>query len=243
MRHLFLLLVVGQLTFTLDAQDTPVAVETELIRLRDSMRHADYQYRFERYAPQFRTLLEQSLSADWSCSYPFADLDSVLQIITSEDQQLRAFSWNPVLSGTWHNYQSLLQVRRGDRCHWQTYQSGDEQDTMDIFRDVYLQRIYDLPNQHYLLVGWGTHGSGHHRKTAELVRIVDGQLQTCPGAMAGLDLLVVKSARIHDSGLRYDPVTRRITHNVFYYDDETGFYTAKEEQRHLIFQNNAFVFE
>ncbi len=178
-------------------------------------------------APILEERLFEELKDSISFLNPFDSLGKYLQIETSEDKQLRVFSWDRRSGGTWHDMASYAQFKAEDGgVLVKKLYSGDEGGTGEP-TDVLIYEIHQLKlnkQVHYLLLAWGTHGGGQHHALARVYRIENKNFQLCENFFEGEKYLYVGANRGSKLELKYQAESGILSHFQYEFDDEIGFY-------------------
>jgi len=93
------------------------------------------------------------------------------------------------------------------------------------FTDAIIYEIHELiidDKFHFLTIGWGTHGSGHHHKIVQIFKIENGNFVNCKKCFDFNENLVVQAARIYKINVEYNSEKKEITHDEFVQNE--GFY-------------------
>ncbi len=198
--------------------------EVKLIDEFEAMYEGTVEERYDSLGPKFKTSMEQVLTQEVpSMDYPFDSLGKKMKIITSKDQKLRVFSWDELTGGTWHQLDAFAQyVDNHGNIHFRQLDT-DKEFTEGGHTDVIIYEIHQLLINglwHYLTLGWGTHGSGHHHAIVQIFRINGQQLIKCENCIDGNPELVVIGPRSEKLALFYDPENELIIHNTFVLNDD-----------------------
>ncbi len=174
---------------------------------------------------------------DSSYFYPFDSLKNYSNFKISADQKVRIISWDLVTGGTWHDYASIahydsLGVGRSLNLHEKNCYMTDCE-----YEDVSVYDLFDIEQNgktYYLTFGYGTHGSGHHHRTARIFFFDSGQFKQHKTFLNGKTALNIVSARRDNPDLYYDEVSKSIRHKEFDFDNDIGF--AKATGKILFFK-------
>lgn len=188
--------------------------------------------------------LVKTLQDSASFQYPFDSLSRYVKIRTSENGLLRTFSWDRRSGGTWHNMASYAQYKTDSgMVHCQKLDSGNEGKTGAptdvVIYDIHTLLIENEP--HYLLLGWGTHGSGKHHSLARVYKIEEDTLRQCDTIFEGQPDLAVYANRINKIELQYTPKTQTITYYHYEYDPDSGFFKREGSMEKWFLKNKVFL--
>jgi len=186
----------------------------------------DYDLKYQ-LAIRFKDHLAKTLGKSESWNVDFDQLSKKVKIVQSNDKQLRIFSWDDLTGGTWHALSVLAQfVTAQGEVKVKALSEGDEGMT-GAYTDVIISQIHEIEiggQLHYLTIGRGTHGSGHHHALAQIFIIINNQLKACKQCFATNDHLAVVAPRSSKINLMFHPVEMKLSHNEFTYNDETGLF-------------------
>ncbi|MEO1452077.1 MAG: hypothetical protein AAFV07_21270 [Bacteroidota bacterium] len=176
-----------------------------------------------------RDSLKQKLVAlldlDPNFKHRFDSLDQHIAVLQSPDQRLRICSWDEHSGGSMHDMATLAQFidEEGNPHYtWLDPEIVEEGQT-----DALYSRLYQLQDEAgqacYLLIGWGTYGSGHHHYSARLLRISGHTLTDVPAAFGDKDFLEVSAPRSMRVEMEFTPESQALTHREFVMNQEMGF--------------------
>lgn len=248
MKTLFILIcIVLGIQEILVAQSELSMEEKEQALIASRQAYLDTAFSYDAYSNQlaeaFRDSLLATIQRPESVGYPFNALQKVVGITVSEDRLLRTFSFNFRLGGSNHETVSYAQYVIGDRVEVLELSKQEESPT-GLFTDVGFYKCYNLTTskaRYYLLIGWGTHGGGHHHKLAYLMKHTSKGLEVVRESFNGEDFLVIEAPRTYKIFLQYDPFAQSITFPVFSFNEENGFYEPTNSTGKLIWEEKGFV--
>ncbi len=139
-------------------------------------------------------------------------LKSYLKVLKSKDKKLKLFSWDEYNGGTWHIYNSVYQYTGVDKMLAGSLVLDDIDSSQKpfLYTDIDYFKLYQPNNDHYLALGYGTHGQGHEFYTMRLLSLIDGVLQDCNDCFDGEDRLVLYKARSTKGIIEYDATSKTI---------------------------------
>jgi len=165
-----------------------------------------------------------------------------LVVTNSEDQRIRIISSDNLGGGSWHNYDSHIQLCDANQVI-RTRQLEIEIDELDV--GYYkIEQLEHNDSTYYIAFGYGTEGSGNHHRVVKVYRIENDSIVVQP-SFEGKSLLGIVSRRGQDVELKYDPITRTISYLEFetIYNEETDEYKSNELTVRWKFQDGKFVQE
>lgn len=181
---------------------------------------------YELVRDNLKQKLVDLLALDPGMSYQFDSLDQHIAVLQSPDKRLRICSWDERSGGSMHDMATLAQyLDAAGKVHYAWLDPdmiAEERET-----DALFSRLYQLSDEAgqslYLLIGWGTYGSGHHHYSARLLQIKGERLMDVPAAFndsAFLEVLAPRSMRVE---MTFDPESRTLIHREFVMNPEIGF--------------------
>jgi hypothetical protein len=180
---------------------------------------------FDSLIHSFKDRIKKDLATPSSFTNPYDSLSSEILILQSDDHLLRIFSWDELSGGTWHDMAAFAQFKTASGSIGVQQLDTDREMEMSTYTDVLIREIHQVTiknKTHYLLIGDGTHGAGHHHTTAQIFSIERDKLVKCKDCFESGEELVVESARIYKTGLKYDPASGKLSYTEFK-EDEGGF--------------------
>lgn len=209
--------------------------------------YSDWE-RYESVRDSLKNTLVDLLAADPHMSYTFDTLDQHMAVLQSPDNRLRVCSWDEQSGGSMHDMAALAQFQDASgRLHYAWLDPemiGMEAEDGDIETDVLYNRLYQLnsPGQPtaYLLIGWGTYGSGHHHCSARLLQIQGNRLVDVPHAFSGQKLLEVQAPRSMNVDMSFNAESQVLLHREFLHNPESGFTESTGRWVAWRFQNGVF---
>ncbi len=182
---------------------------------------------FDSLIQAFKKRIKKDLVTQTAFNSRFDSLSKEMHINRSKDKLLRIFSWDERSGGTWHVMCSFAQFKtESGSIRTKELGTGREME-LGQYTDVIIQHIYDITiknKTHYLTIGWGTHGAGHHHSTAQVFSIEGEKLVKCKNCFEGRSDLVVVSGRSFNPTIKYDPLTQQLMYNEFF-EDEGNYMT------------------
>ena len=149
-------------------------IDAELSAEKGRFMDVDDQLRYDSVAPAFLAHLVQALRDPASFENPWVRLDSQVLIVRSADNRVRFFSWDPANGGTWHDMHSFAQYRGASGDVFVQQIDKAEGGEFSAFTDSEIYEVHDIEiagKRHYLTFAYGTHGSGHQHKVAQIFSI------------------------------------------------------------------------
>jgi hypothetical protein len=165
-----------------------------------------------------------------------------LVVANSKDQRIRIISSDNLGGGSWHNYDSHIQLFDAQQVI-NTRQLEIDNDELDV--GYYkIEQLEHNDSTYYIAFGYGTEGSGNHHRVVKVYRIENDSIVVQP-SFEGKSLLGIVSRRAEDVELKYDPTTRAISYLEFEttYDEKTDEYTSNELVVRWKFEDGKFVQE
>lgn len=227
MKILFIGLVGIIVCSSLIAQENEMQnLDFKLTQEFDKMMNADYENRYDSLAPRFKNHLKESLSNAQNFNLPLDSLSARIKIVKSEDANLIFYSWDEKTGGTWHDMTVFAQFKLNNGDVKIIQMDGNE-GMAGEFIDVIIYEIHEIKVEakpHYLTIGWGTYGSGHHHAVAQIFRIEENNLKNCKNCFERNENLVIMAPRSSEINLMFHPKNKKLTHNEFLLNEDTGFY-------------------
>lgn len=212
----------------LTGQNTLEDREKRLVEQYRTFVAAPYDLRYDSLAQPFEDSLMALLRIPASWSHDFSLLEKErFGVNVAPDSTFRAFCWDELSGGTWHNFISLIQYPRGDSLFVGRFNTIGR----ETFKDVFLNKFHLLPNRHYLALGWGTHGAGHHHIILVVMKWQDGVLIETSAFSEDTTIFVVVAARSAKFEFSFDPTNFSFQVNEFLRDEEMGFYLPTGKKR------------
>jgi hypothetical protein len=215
-------------------------LESELILEIQKYRNADYDIKYS-LRDKLRNKFENILSDQNSFGYPFDSLANYINIIKSNDNKVRIFSWDELSGGSMHDMAVIVQfITNSNKINTQWIDS-DISDEPNGMTDAIQYEIYDvnINNQaHYLCFGWGTYGSGKHHNSILILSIQNNTLKNCLNCIEKA-YSIIFAPRTSEINLKYDRIEHVISFNEFTYDDEMDYIPTGERVK-LKLKNGKF---
>jgi len=194
---------------TLDISQKDIALKTLYDRFLENKHNYDVR---DTILNSFHSQLLTVLSDESSHNYSFDQLSKSIKVLTSKDKKLKLFSWDEFNGGTWHIYNSYYQYVEEDKVIAGSLVIDDIERSQKPFyyTDIDYFKLYQPDNDHYLALGYGTHGQGHEFYTMRLLSLVNGSLQDCKACFNGEDRLVLYKSRGTKGIIEYDTTSKTI---------------------------------
>jgi len=177
-------------------------------------------------APIIEERLIGELSNDESLNYPYDSLAKRISIHTSDDKKLKTFSWDRLEGGSWHEMASYAQYQTSEGVKCMPLNSGKEdsdgEPTSVVIYENHTIKV-DKEN-YYLLIGWGTYGSGKHHSLARVYQVENDTLVQQESFFDQDKYLYTEANRGSSITLTYQPEQQIITYFSYEFDEEIGFY-------------------
>ena len=200
-------------------------VDIELTTIFNDFVYGQYENR-DSIGLQIKQKIKNLLTNPETFDYPFDSTSKYIKITKSPDNKLRIYSWNEMSGGTWHDIAVFAQFKTdNDKIRLRQLDS-DNEDMTGEFTDAGIYEIHTITidNQiHYLTLGAGTHGSGHHHSIVQIFKIQGENLVKCEDCFEFQKDLVVEVPRAQNIDLQFNSDKLEITHNEFRLVDSTGF--------------------
>lgn len=160
----------------------------------------------------FRSQMRTVLSDLSTRHYSFEELAKSIKVLESKDKKLKLFSWDEYNGGTWHIYNSAYQYTGFDQLITGSLVLDDIDSYKKpfFFTDINYFELYQPDNDHYLALGYGTHGQGHEFYTMRLLSFVNGEIQDCKACFNGEDRLVLYKSRTVKGVIEYDDQSKTL---------------------------------
>jgi hypothetical protein len=209
----FLLVMVTMSCF--GQKTTMAAREKKLVKLYKALQDSRYEEPYEHsesLRKEFSETLEKTLLLKESIDHPFDSLSEYISISRSEDKKLRIFSWDDLSGGTWHVCTSRAQYIYGGMPKLTRLDTGREME-LGGYTDATFGSIYKIimnGKEAYLVMGYGTHGSGEHFSIAAVLSPSVKGISICTTCFDGVEYLVNESRRTHDPDISFQASTNTI---------------------------------
>ena len=153
-------------------------------------------------------------------------LSTYLNIKSSADKRVKFYSWDETTQGTWHDIKCIAQFKSDNGEIVVQQLNTENTDTIDYTDSgVYeVNEIFINKKKYYLIFAWGTHGSGHEHKIAQVFSISSNKLEKCRYCFTNNNDLIIEYPRGEKVELTYNARSNIITYNEFNYDNNDGFY-------------------
>lgn len=210
------------------SQNQP-SIDDELFNDFSAMMAADYQLRYDSLAPYFRLKLLSAIRQNQSLTETFDSLSTRMNIIQSEDQKVRIFSWDEKAGGSWHDMAVYAQYQTSDGSIKAASLSSGKETSTGEYTDVIIYEVYQIEInglKYYLTMGWGTHGAGHHHRSVQIFHLQNDTLERCESCFQDLPYLAIEAPRSSKMNLQFDTTNLQLSHNEFVYNEDIGFYES-----------------
>ena len=177
---------------------------------------------------------------------PLTKLSKYVTIKTSEDSLVKTYSWDRINGGSWHDMASYIQYKTSSgKIKHLRLDTGDETGTGEptsvIIYDVF--HIKTKNESLYLLLGWGTYGSGKHHSLARVYKIIDNDIVLCDTIFGGKKYIFAGANRGDKINLEYDSKLKQLSYFSYEFDDDIGFYKREQHKETWLFKSGKFVKE
>lgn len=188
-------------------------VEMELCALQDSI-YTNIG-KNDSFTEEFENRLYLLLRMKESFQYPFDSLKKKIRILYSPDSLLKIYGWEQMPGGNWHSYKSVIQYRNKKNEVQLKEISNVREAELGEYTDVIIYSVYKPDKETYLLLGYGTHGSGMHHKFAQLFQTTGDSVSIVPSSIDKRDYYFVVSPRVHKINLLYNGTDKTLSHEEF----------------------------
>src|SRR5690606_18699803 len=178
-----------------------------------------------------------SLDPNDSKTLAYAFMNNIV-VCFADDKKAKILSTDDLNGGSGHTYTTFL-----------AYETKENDcftipiDTSTTSIDVGYYKMYRMPvadKTVYLLLGYGTYGSGAQHYKLRMVELKNGHCLPYPGFDKGTDNILIGMSRNHNPDLNYFPEETALFYNKFDYDPDTGMYLNTFELIALEFKNGKF---
>lgn len=238
------MLLLSLLHFCCSAQK--LGVNTENKFSKTYQKYVDNQYDYEgrdTILKRFKIELESTLKNPQLNNYYFPEWDNEQKVAVSKDSLLTILSWDLRNNGTFHTYESMYRLVREDSIY-----SGflfEKEKGMEEKKSAVYFEANKLPDNSYLIKGWGTHGGGKDFFIYRKLNYKDGSLSDCKGCFEGKDYLFYEKSRGYDLAINYNEENRSIQYPELVTDlidgEESQFSRPTGKIIELIFKDGIFV--
>lgn len=248
-RHLIIYLITVFFVTACNSQNSKLQtkdakqLDISLKEMYDNFSENKYNYDVrDSILNNFRTQLLSVLLDQSTRDYSFAELSKSIKVIESSDKKLKLFSWDEYNGGTWHIYNSAYQYTDINKMLAGSLVVDDLDNSKKpfFFTDINYFQLYQPDNDHYLALGYGTHGQGYEFYTMRLLSFVDGEIQDCKACFNGEDRLVLYKSRGTKGIIEYDSSSKTIRYPEQIEDENTGFMKSNGNITILNYNNGIF---
>jgi len=243
-----LALLIGLFTLNCAAQTTPeVNVrDAELVGLYNKFKENRHHYESDDgenrdvLLNRFTNALLQTLTNKQYTAASFDSLAEVITIVSSQDNNLRLFSWNEFSGGTWHIYRTAFQYKAGEQLLAGLLPVDESR-----YAEAIHFNILDRPNDTYLVKAYGTHGSGQDYFLYRLLSIKNETISDCSQCFNNNDMFIFEKMRGFKSEPSYDSITNTISYPELKPDikdgEDTGFTKPSGNVLQLHYVDGRFI--
>ena len=148
-------------------------------------------------------------------------------VSNSFDSKLRIFSWDDLGGGSYHSYTNFIQVQSdSDNCLISQIDTSEFSVEVGYYQ---IKQFLDNGRHFYLLVGYGTYGSGNHHWVVRVFEIKNDLFVECINCYPNANNLQIGSRRSQNIDLVIDEENNEISYKKYSYDNEMGFYSDKSD--------------
>jgi len=176
-------------------------------------------------------------------NYAKADFDvlaNAITVVSSDDKQLKLFSWDEFSGGTWHIYRAAFQYATDANLI-----SGLLPVDEFNYAEAIHFKVVDKIDEAYLIKAYGTHGSGQDYYLYRLLSINGNSLTDCDQCFNGSDLFIFEKMRGFKAEPSYNAATRTISYPelapAFKDGEDTGFTRPTGKTLSLVYLNGRFL--
>jgi hypothetical protein len=172
--------------------------------------------------------------------HPYTFMNDMV-MCTSPDKRLRVFSWDDLGGGSFHSFTNYLLFEHADgHCRLSPFDTAESCVEVGYYEIV---QFREQGRDFYLLTGYGTYGGGQHHVAVRTLEVSQDEWIECFECYPNQREWVIYSNRSQDPDLGFDPNTLELSFREYEYDNETGFYQDKYQQRKLKFENGKWTQE
>ncbi|SNR16253.1 hypothetical protein [Tenacibaculum jejuense] len=158
-------------------------------------------------------------------------------IIINTNEDIRVFSTDVLDNGSFHEYLNYIQFKTKNQTWKVINLDKSQQDKSVGFYKV------DKINNYYILLGYGTYGSGKQHFVIRVFEKKNDDLIENIEAYPNKELFFIECNRSQNIDLNFNPDTKELSFKQFKMDDDTGFYTRKFDLKKFKFINGKFTQE
>lgn len=205
--------------------------------------NAEYNKRYDSFAPAFKKNLIQYLSSPVTLNSTLDTLETLITIRQSPNKNVKFYSWDELTGGTWHEINSFVQFRStGGKVQYRQLDTDKEMEDGG-YTDSEIYEVHEINEglvTYYLAFGWGTHGSGSQHQVVYLFKIDGDSLVKCKAFKEKETELVFEYPRSDKLNLEYDDVTKTLSFDDFVSNENEQFARKSGKRTKLQFSKGGF---
>ncbi|UII28984.1 hypothetical protein LVD15_11310 [Fulvivirga maritima] len=187
----------------------------------------------QRFENELKTYLSQPKYAQ--LDFKALNSNPNIHIFTSDDQKLKIFSWDLLNAGSNHTYNNMfVWVKESEAI------TGSIKNNDNTSGSMYL-KAYQLPDNSYLSLAYGTNGGGTDYYTLQKLSWKNQHLYNCEACFDGEDKLTYTKPRSSESYPIYNATSKTISFPEYKKEEETGFLKPTGDTTILKYANGRFT--
>ncbi|PKV50743.1 hypothetical protein ATE84_2809 [Aquimarina sp. MAR_2010_214] len=207
-------------------------------KLRDSLYNDDFTIS-RKVIKEFKHKLYQTLEETENSNFKFDDLEQKIKIVSSEDKRLMIFSWNESNGMNRRDYNSAFRYNDGNKVYVNDLVNTHKNPEVTDINVSYFE-IYNLEKDNYLVLGYGTYGSGQEFYTARSLSFKKDIFSDCNACFNKKNILVLRKTRGNKDSIIYDPERMSLTYPEYIEDEKSGFMKPTGRIITLSYKNGMF---
>lgn len=195
-------------------------------------------------SPIIESRLISNLNDSADFHNPYKKLSKYVTISRSEDSLVKLLSWDRISGGSWHDYASYVQFKtKSGEVKYQRLDSGNETETGEPTSVlVYKVHTFNVKgDSHYMVMGYGTYGSGKQHVLVRMYKINDDKFVLCEKVFGDEKYLYVGSNRVDKINLEFNPEAEELSYNYYEFDGDIGFYKREPIRVTWVFDDGKFI--
>ena len=228
MKHCILLILVSYFFFSCGGNAQISREKSDLTFSKTYDKYVENEFDYDgrdTILKRFKKELSISLSDEKLKDYFFPIWDEKQAVSISNDSLLTILSWDWRNNGTFHIYESMYRFVK-DEIIYTGFLFEDNADQENSLSAVYFE-TFILPDNSYLVKGWGTHGGGKEFFIFRNLKLKDGKLQDCSSCFNGENKFFYEISRGQDY---LEPKYDTTKNEIFYHELKEGFIDGDKDE-------------
>ncbi len=184
----------------------------------------DYEGR-DTILTRFKKELSKALKDKSLKNYFFPVWKENHTITVSQDSLLTILTWDWENNGTFHRYESMYRFVEEDSIYTD-FLFEDNTNQKESLAAVYFDTFL-LPDNSYLIKGWGTHGGGKQFFVFRKLELREGKLQDCASCFNGKSYFFYEISRRQDD---LEPTFDTVNTEILYNELKEGYINGNKDE-------------